>query len=154
MGTPCSIIVRISDEKWKSITCISDGYVTWSGKILYDNYNSQELAESIVALGNLYTLNAVLSKSECFNRKHYSKKECESGIFDSLDEALDAYRDDYIYVWKNNEWFVGLVARYHGVKKNKLIPLVNYKKDDTWKDLYNRETDNLYIPRKKNNKSL
>ena len=56
MSTRSDIIVQRADGKWHRIYCHSDGYLSHNGQILFDHYNSQAKAESLVQLGDLSLL--------------------------------------------------------------------------------------------------
>ncbi len=47
MGTRSDIIVNRTDGKWARIYCHWDGYIEHKGKILFENYSSQEKAEAL-----------------------------------------------------------------------------------------------------------
>lgn len=66
MGTRSDIIVQLADGRYHRIYCHWDGYIDHNGKILYAHYNSQELAEALVKLGDLSTLGEVTGTKHDF----------------------------------------------------------------------------------------
>lgn len=67
MGTRSDIIVRRTDGSWKRIYCHWDGYLEHNGKILFEHYNSQELAEALVAPGDLSSLGEIVGEKHPFD---------------------------------------------------------------------------------------
>ena len=56
MATRGSITVKHSDGKYHSVYTHWDSYLTHHGRILVNSYNSQELAEKLVAGGSISSL--------------------------------------------------------------------------------------------------
>lgn len=56
MSTRCRIGVELPDGKIKSIYCHHDGYISGVGKVLHDHYDSNELAEQLIELGDISSL--------------------------------------------------------------------------------------------------
>lgn len=61
MSTNAVIAVRTNENTVKAIYLHCDGYIENAGKLLINNYNSLEMAEKIVNLGDLSSLKKRLS---------------------------------------------------------------------------------------------
>jgi|SRR6185437_7184753 len=123
MGTRSDIIVEHSDGNWKRIYCHWDGYLDHNGTILFEHYNSQELAEKVVAPGNMSSLGKSCDKPEghTFDNPvkgytvYYSRDRNEDHGEGEIGAALDDVWPpedtwtEFTYVWKKDEgcWFVG-----------------------------------------------
>lgn len=119
MSTRSSISVRIGD-KIKTVYCHFDGYPSHNGKILLDNYNSQELAEAIICLGDLSYLGESL---ECPTNHKYKTPldgysifyyrdrgdeiaDCEASVYSSIEQAMIKEAQEYNYLWNGEKWLV------------------------------------------------
>lgn len=116
MSTRSSICVKDGD-KYKTVYCHFDGYHSGVGKTLIENYNSFEKAISIVDLGDL----SFLEKSvDCPDGHSYDTpcKGCtvfygrdrgEEGVSaivcESYEDALRQNRQEYNYLFDNNQWY-------------------------------------------------
>jgi len=131
MGTRSDIIVAMSNGKYARIYCHWDGYLDHNGRILQGHYNSQQRAESLIALGDLSALGEKIGKEHPFNPPSYGTPEYESyhkkyghwckaygrdrgesgteaELFDSLYAAWpkpDTWTE-FTYVWKDGQWWV------------------------------------------------
>jgi len=66
MGTRSDIIVQRTDGKFARVYCHWDGYLSHNGKLLVENYNSQELAEALIAPGDISALGKVVGEKHDF----------------------------------------------------------------------------------------
>ncbi len=130
MGTRSDIIVKRQDGKWAKIYCHWDGYLDNNGVVLAEHYNTQELAEAVVAPGDMSSLHEKCDKPEghsydnrvagytvYYHRDRGEPAEDTAGIVgDSLAEVwpgADAWTE-YTYVWSDGSWRVGLPRRGPG----------------------------------------
>jgi hypothetical protein len=124
MGTRSNIIVQRTDGKWHSVYCHWDGYLSHNGKILFEHYNSQKLAEGLVKLGDISSLGPknTKPKGHTFETRvdgytvYYGRDRKEKNVDGKIGDSLSAVYPDtedtwieFIYVWKADEakWFVG-----------------------------------------------
>lgn len=56
MSTRSYICIERPNGKYQGIYCHSDGYLTYNGAMLLDNYNEREKVEKIISLGDISTL--------------------------------------------------------------------------------------------------
>ena len=118
MGTRSSIAVKMSDNKVKTIYCHWDGYPSHNGKMLKGFYNSQEMAESLVNLGDMSILDESIEKPDghTFDKRvegystFYGRDRGETGVdakeFDTYDKALKFNNHNYNYYWDGEKWLV------------------------------------------------
>ena len=108
MSTHARIAIKIekeSGEEYKSVYLHSDGYLSWAGKKLLNNYNSQELAKSLIDLGGLSQLNDTLEDTVSYYKWRNESKNIHTSY--SLN-ALIKYTmnsEDYLYVFQENNWY-------------------------------------------------
>lgn len=122
MSTRSDIIIEQSDGKWARIYCHWDGNPQHNGAMLVEHYNSQSLAEALVAPGDLSSLQEQCTKPEGHSFDHPIKGYCVYYGRDRGDSFMDAEIGDsleliwpdgnawteYTYVWKRDDgWFVG-----------------------------------------------
>ncbi len=134
MSTRSFIHVKRTDGKWARIYCHFDGYWDGVGQTLHDHYNSQELAEALVALGDISSLGEEIGEKHDFdyNMTFYDKykgnykaqkddpeyvrlqKMCnvygrdrgEDGVDARIGETLEEVfaKEEYMYVWQDGAW--------------------------------------------------
>lgn len=133
MGTRSDIIVHRADDKWARIYCHWNGHIAQNGKLLAENYASQELAEALVALGDLSSLGPEIGKAHPFEWRMNMRGKEETIAFKRLDRMCLAYGRDrgekdvdasvfetlalawpdettgteFTYVWTDGQWWVG-----------------------------------------------
>lgn len=56
MSTRSLIAKQIGENKYRTIYCHSDGYLTHNGALLVDHYNTEEMVDKLMALGSLSLL--------------------------------------------------------------------------------------------------
>jgi hypothetical protein len=104
------------DNTITAIYCHFDGYPSSVGALLYVFYNTEEKLNELLGLGDLRSLESDLETTEAF-------EENLGGDTYSMDEYLNenSYAD-YLYLFKNNEWFV------KSDSTTSFVPLENYVK--------------------------
>ncbi len=133
MSTPCNISVK-TERGIMTIYVHHDGYLSYMGKMLLENYSEPHKAESIVFLGDCSSLNPSLA---CPEGHTYSNKIPGYSVFfgrDRDDDDYDAYLDgetlgapddyyDLHYYFNGKNWmvrqgdeYVRLDAAMRGVK--------------------------------------
>jgi hypothetical protein len=135
MATRSTIVKKNEDGSYTGIYCHWDGYPSHNGKILLENYNSQEKVDSLIALGNISSLNRFvtpdpnrptaeanstykkidLSKPHSFDNSYgdtvvaYHRDRGEDFVQysrKSLIDVLDKIDHEYAYVWGDGKWEV------------------------------------------------
>ena len=116
MSTNSSITVKVND-KYKSIYCHYAGYLEWTGKILFENYNSQEKAESLIDGGDLSfidksndcprgeTSNKVEQDGFCvYYKRDRGETNVDPFICNTYQEAMKMNKQEINYLFENGEW--------------------------------------------------
>lgn len=126
MGTRSDIIVERTDGTWKRIYCHWDGYPDHNGRLLHEHYSSQELADAVVAPGDMSSLDEKCDKPEGHSYEtkvkgysvYYGRDRGETDTDGKVGKTLKAVwpknsGTEFTYVWstlhpKNEpQWFVG-----------------------------------------------
>lgn len=115
MSTNSSISVQVG-ETVKSIYCHWDGYPSHNGRILLESYNSQELAEKVVSVGDLSVLaesmeapdghsfeDAAKGCSIAYGRDR-GEKNVETKEHLSYADALEHCEQECNYFWDGERW--------------------------------------------------
>lgn len=115
MATRGSITVKHTDGKYHSVYTHWDSYLSHNGVLLVEHYNSQELAEKLVAGGSISSLgkSCDLIDGHTFETPikgltvYYGRDRGEDGqetvICNTLQECLDINSNDYDYLY-DGEW--------------------------------------------------
>lgn len=118
MSTNSSVTVKHSDGKYWSIYGHWDGYFDSVGQTLHDHYNSQELAEALVSLGDFSTLHKFMDNPSGHS---YDTPATDRSVFYHRDRGEDwedtqpnigdthieaATIQGYDYLWDGERWLV------------------------------------------------
>ena len=127
MATRSTIAVIHSDGSVSQVYCHWDGYLEHNGKLLIENYATQELAESLVALGDLSSLAKEVGVKHPFGyhgtnlsqeeyeslygnmNTYYGRDRGETGtevkrfkdVYDYLDTVMS---EEYNYLFNGTSW--------------------------------------------------
>lgn len=121
MSTRSLIAMQLEDDKYKTIYCHFDGYLSHNGALLLDYYNTTEIINELLELGNISCLAKNLYPDPTmihgfgYNERQedvvvaYGRERGEKNteaIILSYKELTDEYGDaDYIYVFtQDNKW--------------------------------------------------
>ena len=79
MSTRSYIAKQIGDNKYRTIYCHSDGYLTYNGAMLLDHYNSPEKLDELLRLGDLSCLGVNINPDP--SRPHsFDHKKRQDGV--------------------------------------------------------------------------
>jgi hypothetical protein len=121
MSTRSDIIVQRRNGKFARVYCHWDGYLEHNGKLLHENYNTQQLVEKLVAPGDMSSLGTKCTKprGHTFDKpvngftvyygRDRGERDTASRVFDSLAEAwpCEDTWTEFTYVWLDGQWWVG-----------------------------------------------
>lgn len=107
MTTRSTIGIENGDVTTTYIYCHCDGYLDYNGKMLIEHYNTKERVEALVALGDLSSLDENLSACIAYHRDRGEKfrQEKISSSYYNIQSMANVYWADYVYLWKDGEWF-------------------------------------------------
>ena len=119
MSTRSDVIVQCNDGKFRRIYCHFDGYLSCNGSILHEHYTTQELAEALVAPGDLSSLGPRCDKPEghtyerpvkgctVYYGRDRGEDEVDHRVYDTLEAAISTESlNEYTYVWKDGGWYL------------------------------------------------
>lgn len=120
MATRSTIAVQHANGTVSQIYAHWDGYLEGNGLLLANYYNSLELAEQLVALGDISSLGERINPhgdTHTFDTPeddvtvYYGRDRGEHGIEPNTYANFSEYKnhsqsEDYDYVFLNGEWFV------------------------------------------------
>ena len=116
MATRSTIAVKQADGTIKGIYCHWDGYPSHNGKILVEHYNTQELAEKLIAPGFLSSLAPSCDKpaGHTFEEPveghsvYYGRDRGETNVdpfvFPTHAGLVKAQGQEYDYLWDGSQW--------------------------------------------------
>ena len=113
MGTRSRIGIQLQDESIMSVYCQLDGYPSFNGRVLRDNYDTVEKVKELIDGGNISALHTNLGwKNETlpevgplyYTSRGESIRENEPRIDDDITEFLDN-GEEYAYIFtRADEW--------------------------------------------------
>jgi len=105
MSTRSIIAAKLSDGTIKAIYVHYDGYGHLP--ILQEHYNTQEMVDALVNLGDLSSLGESLLACKAYN-------EDEPALLNSFDEVKDLdWGQEYVYLW-DGSWSMAKVPSVYG----------------------------------------
>lgn len=131
MSTHSTISIEHKNGSIETIYCHWDGYISWNGRILVENYINEDLVKELISNGDLSSLGEKInpdpSKPHTFRNGqegvciYYHRDAGEklskvkpkiSANFDLYKKRLTSdYDSEYNYLFRNGSWFV---SKYHG----------------------------------------
>lgn len=103
MATRSTIGIQNDDETIEAVYCHWDGYLGGVGKTLKENYDSEDKIKHLLSFGNISSLGEDINSSLFYERDRQEKDQ-ESRIL-STQEQLKNFKQEYNYIWIENEWF-------------------------------------------------
>lgn len=117
MATRSTIGKLNSDGTVTKIYCHWDGYPEGNGEILLRYYNTEEIIEELLRLGDLSSLGSIIKAPQGHSFMTPCPDVCIAYGRDRGEKNTDAMiltgeddfyhnGEDYNYLWKNGEWYV------------------------------------------------
>jgi len=92
-----------------------DGYIDGVGEFLYKKYKKEEQIKKLISKGNA---RSVIS-NEFYNEKDFNITDSEKSYINEMDN----FNAEYIYLFKNSDWYVSTGGRFkllkEEIRKNK-----------------------------------
>lgn len=119
MSTRSRIGIPIRGGKIKSIYCHSDGYPSYNGKVLMENYTDIAKIQAMLEMGDMSSLGAELGEKHDFGQRgdsdvctFYRRDRGEKNVSAKViaekefGEWVDQSDAEYIYLFKDGQWYV------------------------------------------------
>jgi hypothetical protein len=136
MGTRSTIGVLNTDGSVSAVYCHWDGYPEHNGRVLMENYTTEEKVRELIGLGSISSLGAKIGEQHPFSKFElkqeapdfdelmalYAKSEAEgwttfygrdrrendvnASTFPNVAEFVNEFGEEYNYVFINGTWFV------------------------------------------------
>ena len=133
MSTNSSVTIKHNDGHYHGIYGHWDGYVDGVGQMLHEHYNSQELAEELISLGDFsslyesidvplgHTYDTPVKGHSVFY--HRDRGEDWDDTKPKIDDTYDhSYGGSFNYLWDGAQWLVdtdnGLVTIPEAIAKD------------------------------------
>ena len=122
MGTRSRVAVMHGDV-CKSVYCHYDGYLDYTGRILFEHYDSTK-ANLLVSLGDNSGVKETVEEMNFYK----DRGEDDVGFqvahtFEEFLEQVDRCCGEYYYVMRDGVWYAGCLYETAGLVKNGLVPL-------------------------------
>jgi hypothetical protein len=124
MGTRSRVGIMHGDVL-KSVYCHYDGYLSCTGQILQEHYDSVK-TNALVARGDNSGIREELDEMSFYADRGEDNVSWQ--VAHSLEELIDqtnACSGEYYYVMKDGVWYAGAVYATTGLIKDQLVPLVD-----------------------------
>lgn len=116
MGTLAAIGIQNADGTVTGVSCHYDGYLDHVGKILFENYNTEEKVRELLSHGNMSSLGCVVGEKHDFDdnnydvTRYYGRDRGEEGqeprTFTNSYEFVNEICASYSYLFDIGQWFV------------------------------------------------
>jgi len=105
MGTRSNIAIQNTDGTVEMQYCHWDGYISHNGKILFENYTTEEQVRELLAMGTISSLGASIQKSK-FHARDMNRSVVPAGKYPSIQAAMDD-TEEYFYLFVPSKgWMV------------------------------------------------
>jgi hypothetical protein len=121
MGTRCYIAKDLGDGKYRTIFCMLDGYLEYTGALLAEHYATPERIDALLSLGDIYSLGAKLEPDPAYPHDWYNNnrqkdvttvlgRDCGETDCSAQEMTLSEMEDsfefiDFLYVFTHeHEW--------------------------------------------------
>ena len=122
MGTRSRVAVMHGDV-CKSVYCHYDGYLDYTGRILFEHYDSTR-ANALIARGDNSGVKETLDEMNFYADRE--QEQADWAVAHTFEEFLDQVEGccgEYYYVMRDGVWYAGCVYDTAGLVKNGLVPL-------------------------------
>lgn len=116
MSTRGYIGITQNNGTVKFIYCHNDSMIDGLGILLYKYYNTEELAEKLINMGNVSSVHSTLSSS-----KFYKEQNFIGSLLDFLCENEPDIEWVYLFDKDKGKWYAG--SCWNGCRKSNLVPL-------------------------------
>ena len=108
MSSRSEIAIQRMDGSIESVYCHSDGYLSYMGVLLNGYYNSLRKARSIINQNDCSMLSTTIEKSRFYNswRNENTKAKEFMNEYAFMDYFSSNVFAEYIYLFKDGQWFV------------------------------------------------
>ena len=101
MATRSTIGIKNDDNSIDIVYCHWDGYLEGVGRILKENYNTEDKIRELLSYGNVSSLGN--SIKDCFFYADHGEIGQQSQKVKSI-EQYKRFFEEYNYLWINDEW--------------------------------------------------
>lgn len=115
MSTRCFIGYRTEDKKINGVYCGHDGYPSYVGRILLDNYQDLEKVKELIARGDFSSIGETPDECDWYD------DDTTFRTYNSLSDIVENSSYDYVYVYetkflieKQPCWYIGDVRYLTG----------------------------------------
>ncbi len=124
MGTRSRVGIMHGDVV-KSVYCHYDGYLSCTGQILQEHYDSVK-TNALVARGDNSGIKEELDEMSFYADRGETNVSWQvAHSLEELIEQTNACSGEYYYVMKDGVWYAGAVYATTGLVMNGLVPLVD-----------------------------
>jgi hypothetical protein len=107
----------------KSVYCHYDGYLEYTGDVLYKHYDST-LANQLVARGDNSGVQPTIEEMNFYtDRGEEDVGYIVAHTFEEFLEQVEGCGGEYYYVMRDGVWYTGCVYDVPGLIKGGLVPL-------------------------------
>ena len=131
MGTRSRVAVMHGDV-CKSVYCHYDGYLEYTGEILFKHYDSTK-ANALIARGDNSGVKETLEEMNFYEDREAQGEDVQEFVnstpwsvahsFEEFLEQVEGCCGEYYYVMRDGVWYAGCVYETAGLIKNGLVPL-------------------------------
>jgi hypothetical protein len=117
MGTRSTIAIQNVDGTVTGIYCHWDGYLSHNGRILQENYTTEEAVRELIALGDLSSLGETVGTKHDFDRapdgvcNAYGRDRGEQNVDAETRNRWSDFDQEFNYLFTPGE---GWTVRYYG----------------------------------------
>jgi hypothetical protein len=107
----------------KSVYCHYDGYLDYTGRILFEHYDSTR-ANDLVSRGDNSGVKETVAEMNFYSERGETDVDwAVAGTFEQFLDQVEGCGCEYYYVMRDGVWYAGCVYETQGLIKGGLVPL-------------------------------
>jgi hypothetical protein len=104
MATRSLIAYKNKDDTFNVVYCHFDGYLDGVGKVLSENYLTEESVNNLISMGDMSTLGKTLDECDFYANHGETLKVRRNLTFEEFMQKAKDLWTEYIYIFENNRW--------------------------------------------------
>jgi hypothetical protein len=111
MGTRSAIGIKRGNSV-RAVRCNYDGHLDYVGKILFENYTTEDIVEKLIDGGDMSSLGETIESTDYYSQRRGEDPELYVPVkYDSVSEFANGESSEfadaeYIYLFINDRWYV------------------------------------------------
>ena len=104
MATRSMISIKNEDNTYDAVYCHFDGYPDGVGKVLKDNYKTEDIVRELISLGAMSCIKESINECEFYTKRGEPLQNYKGSSLNNLMKKGHDIGCEYLYVFDNYGW--------------------------------------------------